>query len=191
LAYFKRVVDDASARAKIDQSRVFATGISRGGQASYFLACNAPDLVRAVMPVAMGLPKFMLNECRGAPPVAIAIMNGTADTQVPYGGGEITVFRKKRGAVRSADESLALWLDRNGCDLSKSTSVSIDEDGDKTSVEVTSWSQCTEAPVKFYKVLNGGHTWPSGLQYLPPLIVGHTSQDIDASDEARAFFSQF
>ncbi|RZV37973.1 MAG: hypothetical protein EX271_11290, partial [Acidimicrobiales bacterium] len=64
LAYFDFVINDVSARANIDQSRVFATGISRGGQASYFLACNMPERIRAVMPVTMPLPDFMGNECK-------------------------------------------------------------------------------------------------------------------------------
>ena len=191
LAYFERVIDHASARARIDQSRVFATGISRGGQASYFLACNLHSRIRAVMPVAMGLPEFMVNECEHGPPVAIAIMNGTADPQVPFDGGEITVFRKKRGIVLSASETIALWRARNACMDAALAIREIDRPGDETSVEVTSWTGCSGAPVTFYKVVNGGHTWPGGRQYLRPRIVGHTSRDIDASEEAWRFFSQF
>ena len=91
LAYFDNVIDDVSSRVRIDQRRVFATGISRGGQASYYLACNLSERIRAVVPVAMGLPAFMVDECETGTPVAIAIMNGTADPQVPYNGGEIFI----------------------------------------------------------------------------------------------------
>jgi len=191
LAYFERVIDDVSSRVRIDQNRVFATGISRGGQASYYLACNLSERIRAVVPVAMGLPTFMVDECETGSPVAIAIINGTADPQVPFDGGEIMVFRQRRGVVLSANETVLLWRERNGCKSMSPTTHRIDEPNDETSVEVTSWTQCSGAPVMFYKIINGGHTWPRGLQYLKPSIVGHTSYDIDASERAWEFFSQF
>jgi len=191
LAYFGRVIDDVSARAPIDGTRIFATGISRGGQSSYYLACHMPDRIRAVMPVAMNLPEFMKDECVSGPPVGIAIMNGTADPQVPYDGGWIKVFRKKRDIVLSTNDTLAMWRTRNGCAQEPSSRSHIDTPGDKTSVDVAEWSTCSGAPVKLYKVNNGGHTWPSGLQYLSSRIVGHTSKDISAADEGWAFFSQF
>jgi len=191
LAYFRRVINDISRRKQIDQTRIFATGISRGGQSSYYLACNMPERIRPVMPVAMSLPEFMQDDCVQGPPVGIAIMNGTADPQVPYEGGWITVFRKKRDIVLSTDETLALWRARNGCTDSKKSDEHIDKPGDNTSVTITEWSTCSGAPVKSFRVNNGGHTWPSGLQYLPVRLVGETSRDINASDQAWKFFSQF
>jgi polyhydroxybutyrate depolymerase len=191
LAYFRKVIDDISARKRIDQRRVFATGISRGGQSSYYLACNMPERIRAVMPIAMSLPEFMLDECQSGPPVGIAIMNGTADPQVPYTGGWIKVFRKKRDIVLSTDKTLDLWRARNKCAGTPVLSTNIDKPGDKTSVSITDWAKCKGAPVKLYKIINGGHTWPSGLQYLSTRLVGETSRDISAADEGWKFFSQF
>jgi len=115
LAYFTRVLDDVSERKNIDLRRVFATGISRGGQSSYYLACNIPERIRAIMPVAMSLPQFMEDDCRSGPPVGIAVMNGTADPQVPYEGGWIKVFSKKRDVVLSTDDTLSRWRRRNLC----------------------------------------------------------------------------
>lgn len=191
LSYFHTVIDKASAKANIDPRRVFATGISRGGQSSYYLACNMPERIRAVMPVAMSLPDFMENECVSGPPVGIAVMNGTADPQVPYDGGWIKVFRKKRDIVLSTEKTIALWRDRNGCQDVPPVGTKVDKPGDKTSVIISEWNGCSGAPVKLYKVRNGGHTWPSGLQYLSTRLVGHTSNDINAADEGWAFFSQF
>jgi len=191
LEYFERVMDDVATRRNIDQARVFATGISRGGMASFYLACNLPERMRAVMPVAMGLPKFMHNECVSGQPVGFALMNGTADPQVPYEGGQIKVFRQKRDFVMSAEDTLELWRARNGCPVAPTVKVSINKSGDQTSVDSREWSSCAGAPIKFYRVNNGGHTWPSGLQYLSPRIVGETSRDVNAADEAWAFFAQF
>jgi len=191
LAYFERVIDHASAHAPIDPRRVFATGISRGGQSSYFLACNMPERIRAVMPVAMGLPEFMVNECASGPPVGVAIVNGTADPQVPYEGGWITVFRDQRDRVLSTEQTTKLWRSRNGCTHLPTSTSSIDKLEDNTSITIRSWSDCTGAPVMLYRVENGGHTWPSGLQYLGVRLVGEVSEEIDAADEGWTFFSQF
>lgn len=191
LNYFRRVINDVSRRKNIDQRRIFATGISRGGQASYYLACNLTGRIRAVMPVAMALPDFMENECISGPPVGIAVVNGTADPQVPYDGGWITVFRKKRDIVLSTAKTLELWRNRNRCTDTPVSTSSIDNHDDQTSVEITEWSNCSGAPVKLFKVNNGGHTWPSGIQYLPPRIVGETTKEISAADEGWTFLSQF
>ena len=191
LAYFQRVLDDVADKKEIDQNRIFATGISRGGQSSYFLACNIPNRIRAIMPVAMSIPDFMEDECRSGPPVGIAIVNGTTDPQVPYDGGWITVFRNKRDIVLSTNETLALWRKRNECSEKPTNTETIDKAGDNTSVDISDWSDCDGAPVKLYKVNNGGHTWPSGVQYLGSRIVGETSYDINAAEEGWAFFSQF
>jgi len=37
-------------------------------------------------------------------------------------------------------------------------------------------------------IQGGGHTWPGGLQYARPLIVGLASRQIDASERIADFF---
>lgn len=191
LAYFRHVIDDVSERVPVDRASIFATGISRGGQASYFLACHLPDTIRAIAPVAMPLPTFMEDECADGPAVAVAVFNGTQDPQVPYGGGPITVLGKTRDTVMSTEQTLALWRSRNGCADAPTRSTEIDEPGDKTSVTKTEWADCDGAPVTLYRIENGGHTWPSGRQYLWVRLIGEVSKDIDGAAEAWQFFRQF
>ena len=42
-----------------------------------------------------------------------------------------------------------------------------------------------------YVILNGGHTWPKGYQYLSELIIGKTSQDMNACEVIWTFFKRF
>jgi polyhydroxybutyrate depolymerase len=42
-----------------------------------------------------------------------------------------------------------------------------------------------------YVVLNGGHTWPQGFQYLNEAIIGKTSQDMNATEAIWNFFKKF
>ena len=42
-----------------------------------------------------------------------------------------------------------------------------------------------------YVILNGGHTWPQGYQYLNEAIIGKTSQDMNACEVIWTFFKRF
>lgn len=190
-SYFASILDDASTRLSIDPKRIFVTGISRGGQASYYIACQFPGRIRAIAPVAMPLPSFLEDTCRAGPPVGVAIMNGTKDPLVPYDGGTITVGKKKRDEVLSTMETIELWNKRNGCDPKSSTQTIINPALDKMRVEKTEWRRCTGAPVMLYRIVGGGHTWPGGKQYLPKFVVGMVNQDIDGAETAWNFFREF
>ena len=52
------------------------------------------------------------------------------------------------------------------------------------------YTNCDEnADVIFYTVAGGGHSWPGGGK-LPKAIVGHMTEDIDASAVMWEFFAQ-
>jgi polyhydroxybutyrate depolymerase len=189
-AFFAALLDTLIDEAPIDERRIFATGISRGGIASYFVACSLPGRIRAIAPVAMSLPIFLEDPCASAPPTGVAIMNGTDDPLVPYMGGWITVNGQKRDEILSTDTTVAFWRARNGC-TGEPVVETIDPVADDITIEKSSWRSCTGAPVLLYRIIGGGHTWPNGLQYLPPATVGKVSHDIDGGAEAWAFFSEF
>ena len=46
-----------------------------------------------------------------------------------------------------------------------------------------------DADVVFYTIEGGGHTWPGGPPF-PEWLLGKTTQNIDATREMWAFFSQ-
>ena len=190
LGFFSRLLDRLLAELPVDPTRVFATGISRGGQASYFLACKMGGRIRAIAPITMPLPAFLEDDCRRGPPVGVAILNGTEDPLVPYEGGQITLFRQRRGRVLSTDATVRLWRARNGCS-NESERATIDAADDATRVVRASWADCAGAPVVLYRIEGGGHTWPSGGQYLPESLVGRVSREIDGAVEAWSFFSGF
>ena len=189
--YFKLVMDEVLKNNPINPKRVFASGISRGGQASYFLACEFPGHIRAIAPVAMPLPEFMADKCRSGPPVGIVMMNGTKDPVVPYDGGMIVALKQERGLVLSTSETVALWNKRNGCKTSNTNVERINPAKDLMHVIKTEWLNCSGAQVNLYKIVGGGHTWPSGSQYLPAFMVGRVNKDINAANVAWEFFSEF
>ncbi|SPH23708.1 hypothetical protein DEA8626_02774 [Defluviimonas aquaemixtae] len=182
LAYFRRVIDHITASPRADGNRVYATGISRGGQASFFLACKLPDRIHAIAPVAMSLPAFLADDCRSIPATPIALIHGTDDPLVPYEGGQIRLFRKNRGEVLGAERTMALLSQRNGCRAQANTRRM----GEVQRIE---WNGC-QASTVLYRVEGGGHTWPGEREVLPRRLVGKTNRDIDATAEIWRFFSR-
>jgi len=189
--YFGDLLAELTTKYPIDEDRIFATGISRGGQASYFVACTFPGEIRAIAPVAMPMPVFMRELCADAKSTGIAIFNGTEDPLVPYGGGEIKVGRKTRGDVMSTDATVDFWRTVNGCSPNPTATETIDNKDDKMRVVKTSYEQCKGDPVLLYRIEGGGHTWPNGRQYLPRFLVGDVDRDIDGATEVWKFFSRF
>ena len=181
LAFFDTVIAQISAQNAIDQSRIFATGISRGGQASFALACERPDTFRAVAPVAMSLPAFLVDDCRGLRRMGLAVINGVLDPIVPYAGGRIDVLGRQRDLVLGTEETLRLFARANRCDAPVTTQIG--------AVDKVEWQGCT-APVTLYRVTNGGHAWP-GDKTARKRRQGGVNHDIDAADQIWAFFRRF
>jgi polyhydroxybutyrate depolymerase len=40
-------------------------------------------------------------------------------------------------------------------------------------------------------ILGGGHTWPSGLLYLPRFLIGPVCRDFDAPETIWQFFAEY
>lgn len=185
LGFLEHVIDQMAAKHPIDRSRVFATGISRGGHASFMLACRS-NKVRAIAPVAMNLPKHLTADCRRAKATGLVLINGTQDPLVPFEGGRVTALGKPRDLVESAQQTLAVFARRNECS-GVSGQRRIDKANDGTVVEHRVWG-CSKAPMANFKVVGGGHTWPSEKSVLPERIVGRVSKDIVATDQIVRFF---
>lgn len=190
-SFFGDLIDELVNTLPIDGRRIFATGISRGGQASYFVACAHADRIRAIAPVAMPMPAYLQEECAEAPGTGIAIFNGTEDPLVPYDGGAIKVGRRERDEVLSTDATVAFWRSRNQCSVEASDEQVINTKRDRMHVHRTSWERCEQGPVVLYRIEGGGHTWPSGRQYLPRFVIGRVNKDIDGAEEVWSFFSRF
>ena len=180
--FLKAVIAEVSSHVQVDQSRIFATGVSRGGMESLALACANPGLIRAIAPVAMTLPEAFATACASGKPLGVALFHGTADPFVPYAGGHINIGIRDRDAVLSAESSIAIFAKRNGCGAPVTRQ--------KGDTAIRSYSGCA-APTVLYSIEGGGHGWPGGLKALPGKRAGQMTTDISAPDEIWAFFSRF
>jgi polyhydroxybutyrate depolymerase len=80
----------------------------------------------------------------------------------------------------------------NGCNKAPTVTDLPDIAKNGTTIKQRVYSGGTNgSEVVSYVVLNGGHTWPQGYQYLSEVIIGKKSQDMNACEVIRTFFKRF
>lgn len=199
LAYVTQLLDTLGRELCIDESRVYATGLSMGAMMSSTLACTMGDRFAAIAPVA-GITDP--DPCEPGRPVPVLAFHGTADEILLFNGGvgdklgEVLGGQDQPGPTTTTapvdldgaghPETVATWAERNGCDP-EATDEEVSDEVIRRAYECPAG-----ADVEFLIVKGGGHTWP-GSEFSKALvdIVGPTTFDIDATEEIWAFFERF
>ena len=189
VAFLSSLVSALVSNVGVDRARVYATGMSNGGFMAARLGCDASNVFAVVAVVGATMPQNIAGGCKPPRVVPFLLIHGTADTFVPASGGQMT--RGDGGLVMSTTDTVAFWRGVNGCSGAPTSNV-IDPVNDGTTITLERYTNCAAgAEVAFYRVLNGGHTWPGGASSVPASIVGLTSQDVQASPLIWGFFSRF
>ncbi|MCB9603706.1 MAG: prolyl oligopeptidase family serine peptidase [Sandaracinus sp.] len=165
----------------VDPTRVYVAGQSNGAMMAYRLACERSDLVRAIVSGA----GFTANDdgsgtevfpCELERPVAVLQMNGGRDRCVPIDGrGEI---------VPSAEENVAAWRERNGCDAEGS------DETDAFGVRRRRWACRGGAAVEWITEDAHGHAWAGSDPTIgmSATACGPPSENFSATAELWRFF---
>ena len=106
VAFLRSVVSLVKQRANINDDRVYATGLSNGGNMAFRLGCEAADVFKAIGSVSQ-----MLNQperCHPSTPRSVYAYHGLLDYLAPYAGNPAFGFQ-------SADQSFASWATINRC----------------------------------------------------------------------------
>ena len=176
--FISDMIDKIEGEYNIDKTRIYANGLSNGGGMSFLLACKLSDRIAAIGGVA-GAYSTPFDECNPSRPVPVIAFHGDADPIVPYQGGT----RRPPGfSLPAVSDWIAGWAKHNRCNTPP---VELPANGEVSGIRYTNCAQ--NADVDFYAVHGGGHSWPGG-KGLPRLIVGHTTQDIDATQVMWDFF---
>lgn len=184
MAFFNKMLDRLSSSYAVDNSRIYATGLSEGGLMDFHLGCRLANRLAAIAPVGAEMPKTMV--C--APPrvLPVLMINGTSDPVIPYKGSS-----GKAGsyATVSAEDSAKNWATLDNCEAKaqRTTLPPRANGGQKTQVDTYNCGR--GAQVVLYSVKGAGNTWPGGEQYLPEKEVGKTSTDLDADEVIWKFFA--
>lgn len=188
----RALVERLVERRVVDPDRVFATGLSNGGQMALRLALEAPELVHAVAAVIASLPAEENLDCTPRRrPVSVLVMNGSADPLNPHEGGPVALHGVigDRGTVVSSEATVAYFAALAGHDGPGEREVLPDRaPDDGTTIERTRWAVPGRATVVLYVVRGGGHTVPHPEVRFPRLL-GRTSGDLVAAEQIWSFFA--
>jgi polyhydroxybutyrate depolymerase len=161
-----------------DARRVAAVGMSAGASLVHRLACEVPERIPAIGAVAGTIAPSIAASCGSALPVSVLQIHGTADPIVKW-DGDVPLSSAR---MESVDETVIGWVKRNRCNPDPEVEL-VDDSYKRETYLATDGTEVT-----LYTVIGGGHTWPSGQQYLPESMIGPTSHVLNATKLAWDFF---
>jgi poly(3-hydroxybutyrate) depolymerase len=205
--YTRQILDQLAAELSIDRSRVYATGLSAGGGMSLQLALEAPDLVRAIAPVA-ALPfqpsgpwRHHCHPKPGHDKIPIAMLAATHDPFVAYAPGASHVY--PQASYPGMEQTRDIWLAAMGItgpaqvellpDRVQRDSYEPHTGLASSHIELQRYPTGADGQeLWFYKGVGMGHWWPNPRQTWAGLWpkFGKTNQDIDFADHAWQFFER-
>lgn len=163
VGFFEDLLMDLAQRYPVDLDQVCATGMSNGAMMTYRLACERPDLLAAVAPVAGSLES-------GPPtaPIPLLTIFGLLDQNVPFAGGVGSGL--SGNSFNEQVSSLAPFLDVNHA---RGIQLVFE---DETALAWLAPGSEGGATTAYYLALDGGHTWPgSGGSPINPSDPVHTT----------------
>jgi polyhydroxybutyrate depolymerase len=177
-AFLAAVIDDASRRFGTAR-RASLTGMSNGAIMAQTFAALRPDRTVALATVAGTMDTRRLVVSRAVPFLHI---HGTADTMVPFAGGQgdTSLTRTDFASVESV---VSAFLRPHGrLPLTRAT---IDPVPDGTRVLRSAWGSSAKPEVVLLTVENGAHVWPGGRRARGE----GATQDISATEEVIRFLA--
>ncbi|MBY0229848.1 MAG: hypothetical protein K2W96_11250 [Gemmataceae bacterium] len=180
--FLSRLIDEVSGLVRIDESRVYATGMSNGGMMCYRLGDELSHRLAAVAPVAgtMAIP-------RAAPKRALPLLHlhCRGDRIVPYDRPERSPLTRV-ASFRSAPASAEAWAVATGCEKEAKTSILSPQDGSRTRIVRQEWAG-GKGGVVLISIDGGGHLWP-GRPF--PLGLIAPVNALSANDSIWEFFKK-
>jgi len=147
-----RIVGDQS----LDPSRVFVAGFSWGGMMAHRVGCELSGHVAGIAAVAgnMADPSGSTEAvpCGPGRPVAVLIIHGSDDRNVPVEGGASPDYPEQLPYAPLSDV-VSRWRAENQC----TETAPVRQEGNVT---IRRWNG--DAPVELRLVIGGGHQWFPG-----------------------------
>jgi polyhydroxybutyrate depolymerase len=164
----------------LDPTRVYATGMSNGGDMMYRLACEVPESFAAVAPVAGCLMGWLADSCAPNPELPLFEIHGTADRTTPWEGD--MDGSDGYGPYYGTEASVGHFVGAYGLDVEEQEALPDLDPDDGSTVTATRWSSGqTPTEVWLYTIDGGGHVWPGRSG----------NQDFRASDAIWSFFQKW
>jgi polyhydroxybutyrate depolymerase len=147
LSYVSSFIDGVIASDNIDPQRVYLTGFSAGGRATYEYGCALSDKLAAIAIVSSVMRSYA---CPLHHPLSELAIVGSTEHTALYGNAN---------GIPSAGATAARWRSRDGCPATGVASMSTA--GLAGVVQRQQWGPCVDGSQVGLFVLAGGyHTWP-------------------------------
>ena len=163
VGFIEQVVNNVFKQVSIDRQRIYAAGFSDGGMMAYRLACELPEVFKAVASVG-GADNT--TTCAPGKPVSVLQLHARNDPRVP---------------LASAPATAAKWAELNRCESAPRRIL------DQAGAYCDAYTYCgRQTAVELCVTETGGHSWPGAKARTggePP------SQAIAGTRAMWAFFS--
>jgi polyhydroxybutyrate depolymerase len=189
IGFIDKLIDTLITRYNVDTNRIYICGFSNGGFMVQRLACQLSNRFAAMASLGSSMDTVLYQNCNPSKPIPMAFFNGTADPAMPYGGGPMQ--NPQVTPVVPVDTTVQFWVTHNNCQIASPVFNFPDTfTTDNSTAELYTFTNCDcNAEVKFYKLINGGHTWPGVYVAAQASVLGNTNRDINASVELWNFFN--
>lgn len=188
VAFIAELIDSLVDEGLVDRRRIYVNGMSNGAFMTHRLACELGERLAAVAAVAGTMPRVAAEEWRPPRPIPCMYFHGTADAIVRIEG--VDAFSGS-GLSLSAADLVAWWARHNRCSQPPIVEELPDTQTDGTRVRRQTYEPHEDgAPVVYFEIIEGGHTWPGG-SFQPRFLLGATCRDVNASKLMWEFFSQY
>ncbi len=171
-----------------DAGRIYVTGMSNGGFMTSRLACELNNRIAAIAVVAASMDEDMSYQ--PSKPMPAMYIQGTKDPLVPFKGG--LMKKGAGGGIYGHEDILKKWASVDNCDnkpIITHPPIKVD---DGTSIIKEEYSNpANQIKVIGFTIVDGGHTWPGGSQYMPRFVIGSVSKNLDACAEIWKFFKEY
>ena len=154
VAFSRAILGRVESHYAIDRHAVVATGLSNGALLTEFLGCKLAAELTMIVPVEGQLPEAVSGGCRPGLPINVYEVHGTADRQIPYGGGPFT------GAfggtdVLAAPASASRWAALDHCSSRRHGTA-------PGNAVLSVYAGCRDrVSVTLASIQGGGHNWPA------------------------------
>ncbi|MCA9246883.1 MAG: hypothetical protein KDA42_07195 [Planctomycetales bacterium] len=180
------LLDDLATVARLDERRIYATGMSNGAILSYRLADELSHRFAAIAPVAgpMGA-----ETCAPRQPVSVIHFHGADDRFAPFAGGRGARSLSQTDFF-SVDHSIGQWIRANGCPATPHTKelLANQVDDDMHATRTIYGPGKDGAEVVLITIHGGGHTWPGRTSKFK--FLGPSTLDISANELMWEFFQR-
>ena len=173
VGFVKALVKHLRGKHRIGKDNVFMSGMSNGGEMTYFMAYRYPDLFRAYATIAGLTMQWAYKEWKAKKPVPLMEVHGTADKTSMWEGDPADTGGW--GAYIAVPAAVGYWAAQARC--THEETVTLPQKGEHPVVLHRYLGGDDGIEVRLYEVQGAKHSW-------------HLA-DMDTCEEMWRFFRQY